>query len=1444
MSRPIQNIPVSFANTGIIIKSSPDEIPMTAYKMLSNAQTDRENSVSVRKGFERLNSGLPNPPHSAYFLKDYNNRKWRYAIVDGQLYVAPIIDPEDENIWPIASGTDFLPVSGASGLSLADDPRALFTNFSLSGTEMKPYIFLADGTAFIKHSGGLDAARRVGIPRPVSPIVTAVEVPTVDQLIDDCNDVTKWTGGSSTKTTAQDYPSTWWYGVGTQDARWLYSKYTFVLNDNSETFASSAYLPHYIPKNKQANMFWKPSTYSDHNEGRTGNTNATITELLINTYTNNFFDDSLYADNPASLRVRGVRFQHGTLIGRIQVLWETSDGTILDGPFHGGGGGSQAEFILDFDEYIIGIKGKRDTNYINSMIIVTNKRQSQRFGGSGGSIDYDISAPDGTSTISKMVMGFVGSSAGATAFQNNLTSIGFACRYETYDNTATPPGTAIGWNLYVGDSPDNTHKVNTDVIDLADPYQEPSVGFDYSQIQAPLANSGDLSNDASGHTDNAIKISLTGSGLLGQATKVMANSIGYPVLMDLGTFDATESFKFWLKFADATSLANCHSVALEFVLSNIPGDTGDKYNYIAKGEITDFSGMTAGTWQEKTLYKSDFVINNYGGGSLVGLDWSTVSAIKIDVYTKDPTTGSNVCDVSFDDIYFSPTGKLTGVDLQWVYTYYNSKTDTESDFSDIFTNPLGGVTNTAIQLSFPAAPLTNPPLANPDKIRLYRLGGTNPLFKLVAELDYVTGFPFDYTDNISDLELGKVLDEDNQLPPDNITGCEIYDDRLWTWGGIQDGISEPLNRLRFSKGTTVEEFPADNFIYVGSGNEEIQRVLEHDGELFVFTLTKVYRIVGQDLSTYRAVSTAVNQGLTNKFCACRGPHGIFMRAYDGIYEFPSGRKISEPINQVFFGEDVNGIDPVAAGRGGDEAMGFYDSKLFFSYCATTDTTVDNDRTLIWDIIYERWSWYIYGAQSLFFEPETNILVGCNLTQWFDILEGVPVDVRRSGNYPMKLEYGFSDHCSDGWHGIPCVIDTREYDLGSADQEKQFIDLTVDADTQGYPITILASFDGADFDTLGVVQTTGRQRIVLPVVMGEENSKFAVRMSLRISFESDVDAVSSTRLYKIAHRFLLEPPRHGTFVTDWSEYGAPGPKYFNKLWIEMDTYGFPLTAIEFQIDGQVAKTITDNITALGRQKIYYGLGIDQRGTLGRLKFITDGIHEIKLYDHGLEIIPEPPLVNTWQTQWTDVGFPYKKLWKHVEMDIDTDGKLIDFNFWLDGAISQSFSALTNGREHVVQSLDVEQFGKIGRITVDVPMLGTDGLPQGVRTYGDPLFIVEQRNPEVTIADSFEKVLENDRIKVLRRIWHVIDNPNEAVTLKIYVDNALKGTFTIDPTTATTPDLIERRIDMPSGFKGRLMRFIFTSSQKFEIDWQKCNIMLRDLNTEDGYRPPRLEPPATY
>jgi hypothetical protein len=203
MPRQIQSIPVTFANTGIVLKSSPDEIPLTAYMALVNVTTDRENSLSVRKGFTRLNNGLPDTPYSAYFVRDINDRQWRYAVAGGKLYVAPVEDPADNAIWPISQGNDFGPVVGGSGMSTATDPRPIWCNYTLIGLEYKPYVFVADGTVFLKHKAGdgysaTDGpARRVGIPKP-KPLVAVNITDNDSTVIEDFEDPAYWTSDAAT----------------------------------------------------------------------------------------------------------------------------------------------------------------------------------------------------------------------------------------------------------------------------------------------------------------------------------------------------------------------------------------------------------------------------------------------------------------------------------------------------------------------------------------------------------------------------------------------------------------------------------------------------------------------------------------------------------------------------------------------------------------------------------------------------------------------------------------------------------------------------------------------------------------------------------------------------------------------------------------------------------------------------------------------------------------------------------------------------------------------------------------------------------------------------------------------------------------------------------------------------------------------------------------------
>lgn len=113
-----------------------------------------------------------------------------------------------------------------------------------------------------------------------------------------------------------------------------------------------------------------------------------------------FSDDAL----PALSKVVQVKVRHGRSIDAIQIIHETSSGVRHPMSAHGGNGGREEDFLLDDDEFIIGITG-RFGNRVDSIQFITNKQRSQMFGGNGGGASYLYEAPDGTE-----IAGFFGRS--------------------------------------------------------------------------------------------------------------------------------------------------------------------------------------------------------------------------------------------------------------------------------------------------------------------------------------------------------------------------------------------------------------------------------------------------------------------------------------------------------------------------------------------------------------------------------------------------------------------------------------------------------------------------------------------------------------------------------------------------------------------------------------------------------------------------------------------------------------------------------------------------------------------------------------------------------------------------------------------------------------------------------------------------------------------------
>lgn len=111
-----------------------------------------------------------------------------------------------------------------------------------------------------------------------------------------------------------------------------------------------------------------------------------------------------FSDDPHGMygRIKQVTIRSGAYIDAIQIAYENSLGEIIEQPQHGGNGGGKDTFLLDDDEYIIEISG-RFGQFVDSLLIETNKRRSCRYGGNGGGAEYSYRAPDGYG-----IVGFIG----------------------------------------------------------------------------------------------------------------------------------------------------------------------------------------------------------------------------------------------------------------------------------------------------------------------------------------------------------------------------------------------------------------------------------------------------------------------------------------------------------------------------------------------------------------------------------------------------------------------------------------------------------------------------------------------------------------------------------------------------------------------------------------------------------------------------------------------------------------------------------------------------------------------------------------------------------------------------------------------------------------------------------------------------------------------------
>lgn len=246
---------------------------------------------------------------------------------------------------------------------------------------------------------------------------------------------------------------------------------------------------------------------------------------------------------------------------------------------------------------------------------------------------------------------------------------------------------------------------------------------------------------------------------------------------------------------------------------------------------------------------------------------------------------------------------------KWMYTFYDSSTGLESDWSPI-TDFYGDVTDASINLTIPTITA-----ANWDKIKIYRTldGGEIPYFVAMVPSGTTS-----YVDNIAEEDLTEVAEDryERAVPPSTSFITATFAQCVW----LVDG-SNPY-RLVFSmpyigSNNDVEYYPVDNYVIT---NEPITGLLVVPGKLLVFHPRSISYISGFSVDDFAIQPFSPGTGTVFPNSVSTNGIRIVFLAEQGFVSIPSQGGEPEYISREI---DLD-LQPLLAGS--------YNSAVYASSC--------------------------------------------------------------------------------------------------------------------------------------------------------------------------------------------------------------------------------------------------------------------------------------------------------------------------------------------------------------------------------------------------------------------------------------------------------------------------------------------------------------------------------
>jgi hypothetical protein len=324
---------------------------------------------------------------------------------------------------------------------------------------------------------------------------------------------------------------------------------------------------------------------------------------------------------------------------------------------------------------------------------------------------------------------------------------------------------------------------------------------------------------------------------------------------------------------------------------------------------------------------------------------------------------------------------------------------------------------------------------------------------------------------------------------------------------------------------------------------------------------------------------------------------------------------------------------------------------------------------------------------------------------------------------------------------PDIVNFTEYDDSKSPFEKYFQQLVLDVNTNGIAIPVKIEVDGTIVQTVTVTATLNTRDVTItlnPDIMGRKarillgtvptNGMFQLWGASFVTMPADKAAVD--------HSF------------DYDDLGSPFDKRLITVSFEYDTGGTTTTMLMDTVTGVQGSTLNTAVQSFvlsgtGRCKQSFSITIDTIVKMVRI-YPQSTTVSLRVWKYTFTKIDYPPDIVP-ATEWSDNGWKCEKVWRGIEVDIDTGGVACQLQLELDGSIVQTWTITTTDVDRVrILTCNSNLIGRLARM---IPTPGSGGKAQIFKVTYD----VWNEPCYRTILDLYENTLGYVGFKVIRQMW---------------------------------------------------------------------------------------------